>query len=374
MMDRFGPWSSALGDDGPAPRLDTFWKRRLTFRVATRSTRCDWCLLTLAAVASLVVPPLHLASAQEDSPAQPAGSGKIYVQANFNPPGTRDDRLSGLFAIDPLTAKRARLAVDFQFNVRVSPDGRTVALSRSGTRRDGQPLANSGYWTLATDGQGEIRKIRDVGGTMSWSPDSKELIVTPETMPIVKEGRVEFFQTWRLNADGSGARKLPIPTVDRVADWSPDGQWIVTFADRRLPTMPSYQLYIMHLDGTDERQISDGIGRDFSPRFAPDGKKVAYLHAVGYDQSIQVVNLDGTGRRILVQDSPERAHDQFAWSPDGRSIVYRVRTPVIDQREGWKRFEERGIQPRLMLINADGTNPRPLPTPAALAIGNLDWR
>ena len=55
MTERFGPWSSALGD-GLSPHLSTFWKRRLALLASARRarpalTRRDW--LTLAAASAV---------------------------------------------------------------------------------------------------------------------------------------------------------------------------------------------------------------------------------------------------------------------------------------------------------------------------------
>ena len=379
MFDRFGPWSSALGNDAPTHRLDTFWKRRLTLLATTRSARQtprrrDWCLLTLAAVAVLVVPTLHLATAQEKSPARPADPGTIYVRANFSPPDRHDDALSGLFAIDPVTAERTRLADDFFFGLRVSPDGWTVALERGGWLAGKKSPADAGLWTLATDGKGEKRKIRDFGGMTSWSPDGEELIVSHVTAPTEDGRGVKSHETWRLKSDGSGATKLPIPDSEGVQDWSPDGQWIVTVSSRQAPKFPNYQLYVMHLDGTGERLISDGTGGNVYPRFSPDGQQVAYLHWVNDDASIQVVNVDGTGRRILVRDDPTTSHDNLSWSPDGKTIVVRVRTPEIDPTDGHKRHVAGQGNPRLLVINVDGSGSRTIPTPTARWLESPDWR
>ena len=79
-----------------------------------------------------------------------------------------------------------------------------------------------GVWTLDADGKGEKRRVADFGGVTSWSPDGKQLIVAKWlSKPQDDDMRHE---TWRFNADGSGATKLPIPETDEVDDWSPDGQ------------------------------------------------------------------------------------------------------------------------------------------------------
>ncbi|HZW30022.1 MAG TPA: hypothetical protein VFF52_04895 [Isosphaeraceae bacterium] len=103
----------------------------------------------------------------------------IYLHANLKTGRGDEDWSTGIFAIDPATAASVKLS-DFEGNVRVSPDGRTLALVRAG--RTG---AN-------------------------------------------------------FHADGWGATKLPIPETDEVDDGSPDGDWLVTVSDRHLPHGSGY--------------------------------------------------------------------------------------------------------------------------------------
>ena len=380
MFDRFGPWTSALGDDRPTHRLDTFWKRRLTLLAATRTARVtprrrDWLMLTLAAVAVLVMPTLHLATAQDGSAsAKAATPSKIYIRASFNNLGANGKGESGLFAIDPLTGQPTKLADDFPFSVRVSPDGRTVALSRGNGPLNGLDKF-AGVWMLPANGQGEKRKIRDSGGVASWSPNGKEFIISTAKTFTTNGSGVLLNENWRLNADGSGATKMTIPASEEVYDWSSDGKWIVTVSSRQEPKFPNYQLYVMHPDGTGEQLISDGTGGNVYPRFSPDGKQVAYIAwSSATDNRILIVNTDGTGRRELIRDDRTNHYDQLSWSPNGKSIVVRVETPQYDPKDG-RVFYSAGLgNPRLVVINADGSGTRTIPTPAALWIESPDWR
>ncbi len=378
MIDRFGPWSSALGD-GPSNHLDTFWKRRLTLLAPTRTTRRtlrprDWWSLGLAAVAVLIVPTLHLAFAQDGPASGPVDANKIYARANFNQPGEQDKAKSGLFSIDPVTAKTQKLADDSFFNVRVAPDRRTIALSKSGWSGPGRPVDGAGIWTINANGAGVKRKIADAGGTLCWSPDSESLIVTRGITPIIDGREVKLHETWRLKADGSEATQLAIPASEEVDDWSPDGQWVVTVSDRQTPKFPNYQLYVMHLDGTNERLISDGTGGNVYPRFSPDGKQVAYLYFNNTGSSIRVVNTDGTNRRVLVEETDKSHPDHLAWSPDGRSIVFRSQVPQFDPEDGHKFYEVEKTNPKFVIIDTNGKNRRVLDTPSARWLEEPDWK
>src|SRR6516162_10295369 len=129
MRERFGPWSSALGDPG-SPHLSTFWKRRLslltTVQAARRTlTRRDWLKLGAAGTAACALPTLHLASAGGPDDPKVADQGKIYVRANFKLGGGEND---GIFVVDPETSNWTKITEFKSGNVRVSRDGRMLAL------------------------------------------------------------------------------------------------------------------------------------------------------------------------------------------------------------------------------------------------------
>jgi Tol biopolymer transport system component len=66
-------------------------------------------------------------------------------------------------------------------------------------------------------------------------------------------------------------------------------------------------------------------GRDFGAVFAPDGKTVAFVHADGGSASIDLVDADGSHRRVLV---PRVSPQHLAWSPDGSSLAYDTDTSI----------------------------------------------
>ena len=224
MIDRFGPWSSALGD-GPSHHLDTFWKRRLTLLAATRAARQalrprDRWSLASAAVAVLLLPTLHLATAQDRPASAAADANKIYARANFNQAGEQEERNVGLFRIDPVTSKVQKLADDYFFEVKVAPDRRTIALSKSGWAGSGRPVDGAGIWTIPADGSGARRKIADSGGNLCWSPDSEHLIVSRGVTPYVDGREKHLYEPWRFKADGSEATLNGHSSLRYAARWA----------------------------------------------------------------------------------------------------------------------------------------------------------
>lgn len=375
MRARFGPWSSALGD-GLAPRLSSFWKRRLALLASARAApsalnRRDWLKLGALAASASALPTLDLALAQGRERARPAATSKIYVQGTFKlGPGGSDD--GGIFAIDPSTAAMVKV-VDFQGSASLSPDGRTFALMRAGrTGADFHEIPDVGLWTLSADGKGERRRIADFGGVISWSPDSKQLIVAKW---LYKPGREEMrHENWRLNVDGSGATKLAIPNTDEVDGWSPDGQWLVTTSDRHPPHGSGYQLYLMHPDGTGERRLTEDHGLNVYPRFSPDGRQIAYLHQEHGQNSLWIVNIDGSGRQRVVQEKNDSSPDGVCWSPDGKSLAYILEDWQRDENNKKVIVDPEKSHPRIAIIDVEGKESRPVNLPRAIWLGGLDWR
>jgi hypothetical protein len=286
-------------------------------------TRRDGLTLGAAWGVTCALSMFHFATAGGPDEGKPISAGKIYVRADLkNGPGPVDlDR--GIFTFDVKRAAWTKLT-DFQGMVRVSRDGRTLALSRDEGDPEEERRDEAGVWTLAADGKGELRRIARVGGPASWSSDDKQLIVAKELSESPDGSKPWSFETWRVNADGSGSVKLPIPNTEQVEDWSPDGRWLATVSDRHPPHGMGMQIYLMRPDGTDQRRLTEGEGGNVHPLFSPEGRRVAYLHQERGINSLWVVNIDGTGRRRLFQEEDDLAMRHLCWLPDGHSVACMV--------------------------------------------------
>ncbi len=375
MRISFGPWSSALGDESSA-QLSTFWKRRMALlpsahQARSALTRRDYLRLGAAGVATLAVPTLRLASAavsrsdvpREDKPE--ALPGRIFVKLRLaGPDPVNPDAGSrvGVVAVVPETG-------DWQVVVenvghfmwyRVSPDGRTIALT----------TPDNEVWIGDSTGRKAPVPIDGKGKYPVWSPDGNQIITHTWTEP---PGQGYTFESWRFNADGSNLAKLPIAPKEQVDDWSPDGRWFVISAINSPGRGQAYHdvLYVTHPDGTGRRLLTDkGAHRNILARFSPDSRTIAYIHHAGEIRSIWRVNIDGSDRREVFRD-PENSADMVCWSPDGKWLAVKLAHVTRDEN-GQGALE--GDGDRVEIMDADGKRRRTLHLPPNQFIGNIDWK
>jgi TolB protein len=58
------------------------------------------------------------------------------------------------------------------------------------------------------------------------------------------------------------------------------------------------QLYVMDLDGSNQRRISFGPGEYGSPVWSPDGERIAFTNLQGTVARIGIMNANGSDERI----------------------------------------------------------------------------
>jgi len=108
---------------------------------------------------------------------------------------------------------------------------------------------------------------------------------------------------------------------------SPDGRRVIyvrwfadVFSDRHCSN-----LWIVATDGTGHRPLTTGLRGDDSPRWSPDGTRVAYISDVDGTAQIYVRWLDSgqTARLTNIGYGPAG----LAWSPDGKQIAFTTFVP-----------------------------------------------
>jgi Tol biopolymer transport system component len=86
-------------------------------------------------------------------------------------------------------------------------------------------------------------------------------------------------------------------------------------------------IWVVHADGTERRQVTDAGGHDFDPSLSPDGRRVVFRTSRGHYapdpngtgvEGIFVVDLDGSHQHEI---QPARGGLFPDWSPDGRRIA-----------------------------------------------------
>ena len=191
-----------------------------------------------------------------------------------------------------------------------------------------------------------------------WSPDGRRLAFASTRSDISGTGAIN--DIFVMNADGTGVTQVSASIGwSSEPTWSPDGNLIAFHSDAGdWPT--SLGLFVVHPDGTGQRRlttISSDLIDQGSARFSPDGRKLLFTQATGtfvqggsalkgINLALFTINTDGTGLRRLTPWGIQAAEGD--WSPDGTRIV--IGTFV----------EHLGHTNRLMIMNADGSNLRPL--------------
>lgn len=128
-------------------------------------------------------------------------------------------------------------------------------------------------------------------------------------------GRIAFDnhdEVWTINADGTGLKQLTdSPANDFDPSWSPDGTLIAFRSERN----GEPEIWLMDIDGTDQRRLTAG----FSPAWSPDGSLIAFAGPAGSNGGLTLIRPDGTGLRQL----PDAAGGEYpSWSPDGTRIAF----------------------------------------------------
>ncbi|PYT89936.1 MAG: peptidase S9 family protein [Acidobacteria bacterium] len=108
---------------------------------------------------------------------------------------------------------------------------------------------------------------------------------------------------------------------------SADGKKIVyvrRFADASTDKRYS-NLWIINSDGSDHRPLTTGNRSDSSPRWSPDGTRLAYLSDADGKPQIYIRWMD-TGQTARITNL-ENSPDAINWSPDGRMLSFSALVP-----------------------------------------------
>lgn len=211
-----------------------------------------------------------------------------------------------------------------------SPDGKWIAFLSTRPRPDGKRIPPAppqsdpatDVWLISTDGKKclplagpdkSFGRVFNDGfyGRLAFAPDGKRLAFiaddgkdprTPEEIAndveIVRDDQGEGYtgygtaQLWLAHLDES-PDKFAATRIERLTDddvwygdpqWSPDGQAIALHANKtrdresvRYSINKNFDIWLLGVKSKKQTQLTSGPGPEVSPRFSPDGKKIACL-------------------------------------------------------------------------------------------------
>lgn len=178
----------------------------------------------------------------------------------------------------------------------------------------------------------------DLGNVLSpsFSPDGQKIVFANRAA----DGPTSI---WVVDKGGLNPKLLYAgPNTIVATAWSPDGQTIAYAMAVDQPT--EYQVFLMDTDGTNHRQISQGLlGIGGSLSWSPDGKSLLIFAGPVGDKNIFRLDIASGAATQLTQGGNNTAS---SYSPDGQFIVFNSL--------------RNNDQADLFIMNADGSGLRQL--------------
>lgn len=183
-----------------------------------------------------------------------------------------------------------------------SPDNSLIVFYAT---HDGEEYPQShNLWIAERDGSNPVQITDRRGGAWDpvWSPDGTQIMFASE-----QDGIPQLFI---IDADGTNARQVTHLTGIRGRnDWSPDGVTLSTY----IGSAWDRDIYIFDLNGENVRQLTDGFG-NLAPSFSPDGQWITFMSYRDHPRQdlgceIYVMRVDGSDVRRLTDN------DICDWQP-----------------------------------------------------------
>ncbi|MEX2143049.1 MAG: hypothetical protein WD740_00515 [Anaerolineales bacterium] len=194
------------------------------------------------------------------------------------------------------------LTEDSAFAPEVSPNNTHIVFYAT---HDGVEYPRShNLWIAERDGDNPTQITTRPGGAWDpvWSPEGTLIMFASE------EGGVP--QLFVINADGSDARQVTdLAGLRGRNDWSTDGVTLTTY----IGSAWDRDIYIFDTNGENLVQLTDGLN-NLAPSFSPDGNWITFMSYRDHPRQdlgceIYIIRVDGTDLRRLTDN------DICDWQP-----------------------------------------------------------
>jgi dipeptidyl aminopeptidase/acylaminoacyl peptidase len=251
----------------------------------------------------------------------------------------------------PLTAHDLTYGLVAVSSPTLSPDGKRIAYARSTTSPETHKTDSRVIVQEATGGKAISFTSGPGDSIPKWSPDGGQIA-------FLRKDDAGYDQVWVIPANGGEAWQVT-KRIRGVVDyaWSPNSSRLVVSADVPDPEEPGpgssdyddtiphsrsvhrirytydsvgwrgekyRHLFTIGVDGSDEKQITDGAWDDMAPVWSPDGSRIAFVsgrrpdHDTRWRSEAYVVSADGGESQCWSGDLGSVSG--LDWSPDSSRL------------------------------------------------------
>jgi len=170
---------------------------------------------------------------------------------------------------------------------------------------------------------------------------------------------------------------LSVRTISDVR-FSPDGQQVAFVVTEPVKsTTRARHIWILDVKSREVRQFTNSAKTEDTPRWSPDGKRLAFISNRDDVRQIYIIPMAGGEAKRLLETKHEI--DNFSWSPDGKQIAFfspEPKTDAEDKKEKDKddaRVVDRDDHlRRLWLLDPDSARVRQI-TSGRWRINEAEW-
>ena len=161
----------------------------------------------------------------------------------------------------------------------------------------------------ATPRQLTTENLENINAAYLWSPDSRYIVYLSR--------RTGTSDIWIVDVTTGEQRQLTNDIRDdNTPRWSPDGKWMAFISDRGGQT----DLWLMPVEGGNATRLTNDRAVEFNPRWTPDGTSITYGQA-SVESELVLQPLGGGEPRVLLALSGYSIPSGDL-SPDGKTILY----------------------------------------------------